>query len=88
MNGTRDCQNNQPYQLLRVECGPNSEIRALIGGPGTGRGVWYTLTSDEEIVTLVQNLNLSYFYAMDLKSKRRFSAARHRPADQAVEMGR
>src|SRR3954471_20393462 len=56
------------YAVLSIVTEPDRWVRALIGGPGTGEGVWYTVASKREAARLVRDLNLCYKYATELRA--------------------
>lgn len=58
------------YRLLTIEGHSRQALRALIAGPGVAAGVWYPVASSRDALLMVENLNLAYFYARDLKRQR------------------
>lgn len=57
------------YHILALErCADGRRARALIAGPGAGRGVWYTVASARSADALVLDLNLTAFYAEQLRA--------------------
>lgn len=55
------------YILVSLEQLPNSSVRARICGPGTGAGVWYWVPTAEDAAALVNDLNVCYSSARELK---------------------
>lgn len=64
------------YVLVSLEQLPNSSVRARIRGPGTGAGVWYWAPTAADAAALVNDLNVCYSSARELKCDRRESRAR------------
>jgi hypothetical protein len=62
------------YHLINIRSSASGGFEGLIGGPGiSGPGVRYWCDSEDELKTLVENLNLSYSTGKEVAHWRRAS---------------